>query len=89
MDNNTFDLLSVPSGNSALVKAGLASVITLKRFKENISTEDLAMRIGCSTEDIRQLEEMDYHDITILEMFQILDKLGVKVSMTFDDIKVI
>lgn len=89
IENNTFELLSVPSENGALVKAGLASVITLKRLKEDISLEDMAMKLGCSIEDVQRLEDIDYRDVSVFEVFQILDKLGVKVSMTFDDIKVI
>ena len=89
VENNTFELLSVPSENGALVKAGLASVITLKRMKENINQTDMAMILGCSADDIQKLEDIDYRDISVFEMFQILDKLNIDVSLNFGEIKVI
>lgn len=89
IENNTFELLSVPSENGALVKAGLASVVTLKRIKENISQVDMAMILGCSVEDVQRIEDIDYRDISVFEVFQILDKLDVDVSLNFGDLKVI
>ena len=59
------------------------------RYKVTDLTDVIGKSDDTVSKYLKELEDIDYRDISVFEMFQILDKLNIDVSLNFGDLKVI